>query len=313
MSRADPAPAATTDPATPEAIAPGALAQAVGAYLIWGVLPLYFKAMGAVPALEVVAHRIVWSVLLLVALLWLRGRLPALGEALVTPRLLRPLIASALLIAANWLIYIWAVGQGQIVAASLGYFLNPLLNVVLGYAVLKERLSPPQWVAVGLAVVGVAVLGWGAGWSLWISLGLAGSFGVYGLIRKVAAVGPMVGLAAETIVLAPVALLFLGGLALAGTGAMGSIDTRTDLLLLASGVITATPLLLFASAARRMKYATIGLIQYIGPTIQLVIAVWLYDEPLTLAHHIAFFLIWGGLALYSWDAWRRSRAQPVTV
>lgn len=286
----------------------GALAQAVGAYSIWGFLPVYFYFLKAVPPLEVVAHRILWSVLLLLAMLYFRGRLNALREALTTRAMLVPMAASAVLIAGNWLLYIWAVTNGHIAAASLGYFLNPLLNVLLGFLFLKEKLTRWQWAAVALAGLGVAILATGALDVLGISLSLAMSFALYGLIRKVAPVGPMVGLASETIILLPAALALLGWWAFIGGGHFGTEGAVTDGLLLAAGVVTAVPLLLFASAARRMKYATIGLIQYIGPTIQFLLAILMFREPLTTTHLITFPLIWAGLVLYSWDAWRQSRS-----
>lgn len=289
-------------------IARAALAQAVGAYFIWGFLPVYFNLLKAVPPLEVVAHRIVWSVLLLLAMLYFRRRLAALWEALTTRAMLVPMTATALLIGGNWLIYIWAVTNGHVAAASLGYFLNPLLNVLLGYLFLKERLTRWQWVAVALAGLGVAILATGALDALWISLSLALSFGLYGLIRKVAPVGPMVGLASETIILLPLALGALAVWTVQGSGHFGTLGTQTDALLLAAGVVTAVPLLLFASAARQMPYATIGLIQYIGPTIQFLLAIFLYREPLTTTHLVTFPLIWAGLMLYSWDMWRLSRS-----
>ncbi|MBA4747817.1 MAG: EamA family transporter RarD [Sphingopyxis sp.] len=293
---------------TGQPIARAALAQAVGAYFIWGFLPVYFNLLKAVPPLEVVAHRIIWSVLLLLAMLYFRQRLAALWEALTIRAMLLPMIATALLIGVNWLIYIWAVTNGQVAAASLGYFLNPLLNVLLGYLFLKERLTPWQWVAVALAGVGVAILAAGAIDALWISLSLALSFGGYGLIRKMAPVGPMVGLASETIILLPLAIAALTMWTVHGTGHFGAISGGIDALLVAGGVVTAVPLLLFASAARQMPYATIGLIQYIGPTIQFLLAIFLYREPLTTTHLVTFPLIWAGLLLYSWDMWRQSRS-----
>lgn len=289
----------------------GALAQAVGAYFIWGFLPVYFNLLKSIPPLEVVAHRIIWSTLLLLAMLYFRKRLPALWEALTTRAMLVPMIATALLIGANWLIYIWAVTNGYIAAASLGYFLNPLLNVLLGFLFLKERLTRWQWVAVALAGAGVAIMATGAIDALAISLSLALTFAFYGLIRKVAPVGPMVGLASETLILLPAALLLFGWWAWYGGGHFSAAGAQTDALLIASGVVTAVPLLLFASAARRMKYATIGLIQYIGPTIQFLLAIFLYREPLTATHLVTFPLIWAGLMLYSWDAWRQSRLPGV--
>lgn len=285
------------------------MAQAVGAYFIWGFLPVYFNLLKAVPPLEVVAHRIAWSVLLLLAMLYFRRRIAALVEALTTRRLLVPMLASAALIGANWLIYIWAVTNGHVAAASLGYFLNPLLNVLLGFLFLKEKLTRWQWVAVALAGVGVAILATGTLEALWISLSLALTFGFYGLVRKVAPVGPMVGLASETIIMLPAALGLFLWWGMEGVGHFGTLGRQVDVLLLAAGVVTAVPLLLFASAARRMKYATIGLIQYIGPTIQFMLAIFLYREPLATTHLVTFPLIWAGLVLYSWDAWRQSRSE----
>jgi chloramphenicol-sensitive protein RarD len=240
-------------------------------------------------------------------MLWFRKRIAALIEALTTWRMLVPMVGSALLIGANWLIYIWAVTNGHVAAASLGYFLNPLLNVMLGFVFLRERLTRWQWVAACLAGAGVAILAVGAFQSLWISLSLALTFGFYGLIRKVAPVGPMVGLASETILLLPAASIALWWWTRAGTGHFGALGRDIDALLILGGVVTAVPLLLFASAARRMKYATIGLVQYIGPTIQFLLAILLYREPLTATHLITFPLIWAGLVLYSWDALRQAR------
>ena len=285
---------------------------AVGAYVLWGLLPLYFKALGAVAPLEIVAHRILWSVLLLLVIVALRRRMPALREALTTWRLLVPMMATAALIAINWLVYIWAVANDRIAAASLGYYLNPLVNVLLAALFLGERLTRLQWVAVGIAGLGVAVLASSSFATLWIGVVLAVSFGLYGLIRKVAAVGPMVGLATETILLAPFAAAWLAWWTMTGHGSFGRGDLRLDGLLILSGAVTALPLLLFATAARRLSYATIGLVQYIAPSIQLGLAVWLFHEPLTHAHLIAFPLIWLALALYTAELWR-SRARRVPV
>ncbi|MEQ1510417.1 MAG: EamA family transporter RarD [Sphingopyxis sp.] len=281
---------------------------AIAAYALWGIMPIYFHGLVGVPTLEIVAHRIIWSVFLLLGILLIRGRLGALWETLSSWRLIAPLMASALLIAANWLLYIWAVQNGNILAASLGYFLNPILNVLLGFAVLKERLSRAQWCAVALAGAGVVVLGLGALSTLWISIALAITFGLYGLIRKMAQAGPMVGLTAETLVLLPIALFGMAMWGANGQLAFGAMGAAIDGLLVSAGVITAVPLLLFAFAARRLRYATIGLIQYIGPTTQMLLGIYVYHEAPTLAHRIAFPLIWGALALYSWSALRQNRS-----
>ena len=285
------------------------LYAAFAAYALWGIMPVYFHALVGVPPLEIVAHRIIWSVFLLLLILLLRGRLAGLWETLVNWRLISPLIASALLIAVNWLLYIWAVQNGHILAASLGYFLNPILNVLLGFAVLGERLSRAQWCAVALAGAGVIVLGVGALSTLWISISLAVSFGVYGLIRKMTPAGPMVGLTAETLVLLPFALLGMVYWTANDSLAFGNAVAAKDALLIAAGVITAVPLLLFAFAARRLRYATMGLIQYLGPTIQMMLGLFLYGEAMSLAHKVAFPLIWGALALYSWSAIRQHRSE----
>lgn len=289
-----------------------ALLQAFVAYGMWGFLPLFFRQLSAVGPMEIVANRIIWSLVLLLILLTVRRRLAALWEALTTRAMFWPMAASAVLIAANWLIYIWAVEQGQVVAASLGYFLNPLVNVLLGMLFLKERLSRTQWISVAIAGSGVAVLAAGSLGTLWISLSLAASFGTYGLIRKMAPVGPMVGLASETVILAPSALSFLLWVGITGDAAFNFDGARTDLFLLASGVITAIPLLLFASAARKLRYSTLGLIQYIAPTIVFLIAVFVFDEPLTTAHYVAFAFIWAALGLYSFDTLRQSRGDRAT-
>lgn len=287
------------------------LPQALGAYVAWGLMPIFFKALTSIPPLEVVAHRIVWGALLLVAVLAIRGRLDELGQVLRSRKAMVTLSATAVLIAINWLIYIWAVFNDHVVAAALGYYLNPLLNVVLGYVVLKEHLSRAQMFAVALAAIGVAVLAAGALSTLWVSLALAASFGTYGLIKKMTPVGPMVGMATETLILSPIALIFLVWLAISGAGAFGTQATDLDLLLVAGGAVTAIPLVLFASAAKKMKFATLGIIQYLAPTIQFLLGVFLYREALTTAHLIAFPLIWTGLILYSWDAWKSSRREPM--
>ena len=284
------------------------VAAGIIAYALWGLMPLYFRSIGHVPPLEVIAHRIMWSALLLLVILAMRGRLTALWQTLTSLRLLTPLCASALLIAVNWLLYIWAVQSGHIVAASLGYFLNPLLNVLLGYVVLRERMNPAQWLAVALATVAVVILAFGTLSTLWISLCLALSFGLYGLIRKMAPAGPMVGLTAETLLLLPAALLGLIWWQGNGTLVFEASGSATDLLLLSAGAITAIPLLLFAFASRRMQYATIGLIQYIGPTIQLMLGLFVYGERLTPSHYVALPLIWSGLLLYSWSALKQHNA-----
>ncbi|MCU0951107.1 MAG: EamA family transporter RarD [Burkholderiaceae bacterium] len=285
---------------------------ALGAYLMWGAFPIYFKAVQQVPALEVLAHRMLWSLLFVAALLALLGRWQWLRPLAREPRRLAAFAVSALLVSINWLIYIWAVNAGHIVDASLGYFINPLVNVLIGALFLHERLRPPQWAAVMLAALGVAWLTWQAGQPPWIGLALALTFATYGLMRKRATLGAIEGLAVETALMAPVALLYLAWLGAQGTSAFVPAVRGGDLLLAAllllAGPVTAVPLLLFAAGARRIPFATLGLLQYVGPTLQLMIGVLLYREPFEPAKAAGYALIWLALALYTlesvWRTWR---------
>lgn len=281
----------------------------LSAYLLWGFLPVYFKLLGGVLPTEIVAQRVLWSVLLLAGLIAIRSRWSALRAALANPKALRILAVSALLIGVNWLIYIWAIGAKHVLETSLGYFLNPLVNVVIGVLILKERLTRPQGVAVGLAALGVAVLAIGAASGLWISLALALSFATYGLLRKIAPVDSLEGLMVETILLAPFAGVYLAWLGMQGQAAFGT-ELDISLLLALGGVVTAVPLLLFAAGARRLRYSTLGLLQYVAPTIQFLLAVLAFGEPLTTAHLICFGLIWTGLAIYATDSLRRIAPRP---
>ena len=308
--------AMTDEPAAPveaaRADAPPAeqgngLVQGIAAYIIWGFMPLFFKQLGGVPAVEVVAHRVIWSVPLLIAILAFRKQLAVFWGVLKTPKTRWLMLLSSTLIATNWLIYVFAVFADHILAASLGYYLTPLLNVLLGYFFLKEGMTRATLVSVVLAAIGVAILAAGALETLWVSLALAFSFGMYGLVRKLAPVGSMPGLAAETVMLSPVALGAVAWFAIyGGSGGFGS-SLRVDLLLIASGAVTAIPLLLFAGAARRMRLTTLGFISYIGPTIQFALGVFLYDEPLTAPRLACFALIWAALLIFSVDSLRRSR------
>jgi chloramphenicol-sensitive protein RarD len=278
----------------------------VTAYVLWGLLPLYLHLLQHVPAGQILAHRILWSVLMLVAVALLFGRVRTI-LASVTRRTLLMLTASALLIAINWLVYIWSVQNAHVLDASLGYFINPLVNVALGVAVLGERVRRIQGVAIALAAAGVLVMAVSNGSSIWISLVLALSFGLYGLIRKIVAIDALGGLLIETVMLAPFALGLLlvahGG----GEGAFGR-EMATDLLLVLAGAVTAAPLLLFAGAARRMPYAALGLLQYIAPTLQFLLAVFVFGEHLRPHDLAAFTLIWVGLAVYASDSIRATRA-----
>ncbi|BBD98987.1 EamA family transporter RarD [Sphingobium amiense] len=272
-------------------------------------MPLFFRMLHHVNPTEIVMQRIIWSLLLIVAILAARGGLKVLVIALRDRRIALPLAISAALIAINWLTYVWAVHQGQVVAASLGYFLNPLVNVALGVVVLKERLRQWQVAAIAIAALGVAILAASALTTLWISLTLALSFAFYGLVRKLTVVAPMTGLGVETALLAPPALAYL--VWEAGHGGMGfGQDLATTLLLIVTGAVTTVPLVLFAVAAQRLSMATLGLLQYLGPTLQFLCGVLLFGEKLSTGQMVSFGLIWVGLVFFASDGIavaRRSR------
>jgi chloramphenicol-sensitive protein RarD len=273
------------------------LIHGAAAYGLWGLLPLYFHLTSRVDAGEIVAQRVLWSVALLVPLVLLLRRRALLWAAARTPRVLAMLAASALLIAANWLMYVWAVLHHQVLAASMAYFLNPLVNIALGVTLLGERLTRSQALAVVLAGAGAAVLAFGAGGGLWISLAIALSFAFYGLIRKLAPVGAIEGLTIETAMLAPLALGYLVWLSGQGELTFGRDGELTALLVLA-GPVTTVPLLLFAAAARELRMATLGLLQFIAPSLQFLLAVTLFEEVLDAQKLLSFGLIWTGLAVY---------------
>jgi chloramphenicol-sensitive protein RarD len=286
----------------PPAQSRAGLLLGIGAFICWGLLPLYLHLLDAVPAVQVLAYRAIFSLLLLVAIVALTGRSRAVLTA-AGGRTLALLSATALLIAINWLIYIWSVQNGHVLEASLGYFINPLLNVLLGVAVLRERITRVQAVAVAIAAVGVLILAADGGGALWISLVLAVTFGLYGLIRKIVAIDALGGLLIETALLFLPALAVIGWAQAHGEGAFGH-DPRLDLLLVLAGAVTAAPLLMFAAAARRLRYATLGLLQYIGPTLQFLEAVLIFGEPLRPIQLASFVLIWSACALYAVAAWR---------
>jgi chloramphenicol-sensitive protein RarD len=286
------------------------LAAAVSAFAMWGVFPLYLKPLSGVPTLQVMSQRIVWCCLLVFAWLAVRGELGSVRAALTNATTRWRLASSALFISLNWLVYVWAIGHGHVVDASLGYFINPLFSVVLGVFVLGERLNRAQWAAVALAATGVLYLAVVLGRPPWIALWLAGSFGMYGLIRKVVAVDAVPGLATETLLLAPFALAFLVFAEWQGVGALGHSSTAVDALLVGSGLVTAMPLALFAYGARRIPLSTVGLVQYIGPTLQFLIGVFVFQEPFPRARAVGFVMIWSALAIYAVDGlWRRRRVE----
>jgi chloramphenicol-sensitive protein RarD len=286
---------------------PSGLPYAISAYLIWGFVPVYFKLLSHVSPIAVVAQRILWSIPLLLVILAFRKQLGEYAAIFRHKAHLRNLLASATLIAVNWLIYIWAVSTDHILAASLGYYLNPLVNVLLGRLFLGERLRPLQMVAVAVAAIGVAILIGDALDTLWVSISLAFSFGLYGLIRKITPVGSVPGLAIETTLLAPLALGAVFYFAQVGGGGFGDDVTTSGLLILA-GAITAIPLLMFATAARRMSYASLGFVQYIAPSIAFLLGVFAYGEPLSTTKIACFILIWVSIAIFCADAIKTYRA-----
>ena len=269
------------------------------AFLCWGLFPLYFLALHDVPSLQILAHRMLWSLLFLLIVLVVRRQWDWLA-IVRKPRVIASFVASAFLLSANWLVYIWSVNNGHVIEASLGYFINPLVNIMFGFFLLKERLRPAQWGAIGIAALGVAWLTWQAGTVPWISLVLAASFGAYGLMRKTAALGALEGLSLETMVLFPLAAVYVGWLTWHGQNVfINTPSNTTRLLLIASGPLTAVPLLLFASGARKIPMSVLGLLQYMSPTLQFLLGVWVFHEAFSMARLVGFAVIWAALALYA--------------
>lgn len=277
---------------------------ALAAFGIWGLFPLYFQFIAQVSSIEVVLQRSVWSLVFVMGILAWQGRWKWLGQIVHQPRLLGTFVVSALLLSCNWLTYVYAVQSGQVAEASLGYFINPLVNVLLGVLVLRERLKPVQWLAVGLAAAGVLWLTMHAGRLPWIALLLAASFGLYGLIRKTAPLGALEGLALENLLLAPVVVPALLWWSFARGGALAQGDWAVNGWLLLMGPLTALPLLFFAGAARRLPLAMLGMVQYLSPSLQLLLAVWYFKEPFDSQRLFGFALIWSALLLISADALR---------
>jgi chloramphenicol-sensitive protein RarD len=276
-------------------------AAAATCYLAWGLVPLYWKQLADVNPVELVAHRHVWSLVLLLVLVALQGRRTELRGGLGSAEAVGRNLLSAGLLTANWLVYVWGVNTGHVIETSLGYFLVPLVNVALGRFVLHERLRPVQWAAIAAAVVGVAVMVAQLHRPPWIALALAASWSGYGLMRKQSALGPLVGLAAETLLLAPLAIGFLLWQHHTGEGALGRVGLGQHVLVLGSGLITALPLLLFAYGARRLRLSTLGLLQYLAPTVQFALGVWYYHEPFARDRALGFAFIWVGLIVYTAD------------
>jgi chloramphenicol-sensitive protein RarD len=283
---------------------------ALAAFGFWGMVPIYFKAVQHVPPLNVLGHRVVWSVPFTAALILVGRQWKSLREALGVPRVLGTLFLSATLVALNWFVFIYAITTNRVIHASLGYFINPLVNVLLGMVFLRERLGRWQTLAVLLAAAGTLNLTIRQGQLPWISLALAFSFGFYGLLRKTVRIESLNGLFVETSLLFPLAFGYLAFAAWKGTGAFGVVNWQTTLLLALAGGVTSLPLVWFTSAARKLRYSTIGLIQYLAPSLQFMLAVFLYDEPFTAAHQVTFGFIWTGLAIFMADSLYKQRRYP---
>jgi len=282
---------------------------AVAAYTLWGVFPIYIKWLQSVPAVEILAHRMVWSLVFVTVLLTIQHHWAWVRLVIARPAMLGRFVVTASVVTMNWGVYIWAINSNRVVDASLGYFINPLVNVLLGALLLGERMRPAQWAAVAVAASGVLWLTVQAGTLPWIGLTLAVSFGTYGLLRKTATLGALEGLTLETALLFPLAFGYLVWLALHQQNTFVEASASMRWLLVAAGPVTAVPLLLFAAGARRIPFTLLGLLQYIGPSLQLLLGVWLYQEPFAPAKAAGYALIWAALALYTaeslWQNWRR--------
>jgi chloramphenicol-sensitive protein RarD len=289
------------------------LSAAVAAFVTWGLFPLYMAALKSVSALQITSHRIVWALIFMLAWMGLRGELPQIREAVTTKGVLQRLVASAFFISVNWLGFVWAVNNGHVLEVSLGYYIGPLLNVLLGVFVLRERLNRAQWTAVGFAAAGVAYLTLATGRAPWIALLVGTSFALYGLIRKTVKVEALPGLAIETILLAPLAAGYLIWAEAHGIGSFAHESGYLDVLLIAGGVITSVPLFLFAYGARQIPYSTMGVLQFIAPTLQLLCGLVVFGEPFEHGRAIGFVLIWAGLIIYAGQGLWQSRARKLAT
>ncbi|MCL9842943.1 EamA family transporter RarD [Ralstonia solanacearum] len=274
---------------------------------MWGLFPLYFKLLKSVTPLEILSHRVIWSLAVMVGVLAVKRHWAWLWALRRAPRVVARHLASTAMLALNWCTYIWAVNHDHVIDASLGYFINPLVVVMLALLVLGERLRPGQWLSVALAAAGVAWLTWQAGHLPWIALALAVTFGLYGLLRKTSPLGALEGLTLETLLLFPATLVYLGWLAAQQQNAFLGAPPGIRLLLVLAGPLTAVPLLLFGAGARRIPLSLLGLLQYVSPTLQLLLGVWLYNEPFGGPKVFGYVLIWCGLAVYSAEGWMRLR------
>ncbi len=283
------------------------------AYLMWGFFPIYFKALQVVSSLQIMMHRVVWSFIFVMLLIILRKDWPRFKESLSKPRVLLTYTLTAVLLASNWLIYIYGVNSGQVVETSLGYFINPLLSVALGVIILRERLRPLQWIPIGLATLGVIYLTLQYGSLPWIALALAFSFGMYGLIKKIAPLGALHGLSLETGIIFLPSLLYLLFADSQGYGAFGHLGWNVTILLAFVGVITALPLLLFGMAARSIPLSLLGILQYIAPTVQFLLGIFLFQEPFPISLLIGYAIIWLALIIFTVEGAHERRKRSVTA
>lgn len=279
---------------------------AAGAYLLWGIFPLYWKMLSAIPASEILCHRVIWSLVLTIFILLLKNQWRWTGKVFLSPKVLFTFTIAAALLAVNWLTYIWAVNSNFIVEASLGYFMNPLVNVFMGVVILKERLRIGQWVSIVIAAIGVLYLTFLYGQFPWIGLILAFSFGIYGLLRKTASLESLEGFSLEMLLLFFPASGYLIYLHQSGQLSIEVVTFPSLLLFISMGIVTAVPLLLFAAGARRIMLTTLGLLQYIAPTLQFIIGVFIYGEQFSLNRFVGFSFIWLSLLLYTGDSWHNS-------
>jgi chloramphenicol-sensitive protein RarD len=285
----------------------------LGAYVLWGFFPIYWKLLHEVPALQVIGHRIAWSFILLVAVIGLTRQWDNFRFAALAPKIIGIYAIAGVLLSINWLVYVWGVNAGFIVETSLGYFINPLVSVLLGVVFLRERLRSMQWLAVGLAAAGVIYLTLTYGRPPWIALSLAFSFGIYGFVKKLAPLGSLYGLTLETALVFPAALIYLLFAESTGTGAFLHQGAVTDILLVGTGVVTSIPLLMFASAAREIPLTMIGVLQYVAPTIQFLIGVFLYHEPFDQSRLIGFSLVWIALIIFWVESFLASRVPVLPI
>jgi len=288
----------------------------IGAYLLWGIFPIYWKLLEAVPAIQIISHRIIWSFVLLALILFITRQWRSFRAAALSRRVVLIYLISAILLSINWLVYIWAINAGFVLETSLGYFINPLLSVLLGVLFVREKLRPLQWLPIGLAAIGVIYVAVSYGQFPWIALTLAISFGLYGLVKKVAPLGSLFGLTLETGLLFLPAVAFLAVLEWQGQGAFLHVPAVSNLLMIGAGLVTTVPLLLFASSAQRIPLSTLGILQYINPTIAFLLGLFLFHEPFNLSLLIGFSIVWLALIIYwgeNFLASRKTRSLPVVI